>query len=563
VATAKEEKVRMTFTRSPLSFLLSLLAIVFVADATVMLSLPTLLPRGTSEGLEALVDASLLTLIISPVVWRLLIHPLRSHAHDLGNLNEQLSNEITRRATLEQRLRHQALHDALTDLPNRALFVKRVERALRRKKSRPDYRFAVLFIDLDRFKAVNDSLGHGVGDRLLIQVAQRLEAAIRPGDMVARLGGDEFTVLLDGVEEAGDAARVAERIIEQSSLAVTLGELHAGGTRPELQITASVGIAGGEVHYEQADQLLRDADIAMYRAKSRGRGCFEIFDSAMHRRVVEKLWTEGALRQAVRSLGSDNPRFSLNYQPIVSLAGDRLIGFEALLRWRHPDRGMVPPAEFIPVAEQTGLILPLGSWALGQACRQMSAWLRETVSPSRELSISVNLSGKQLQQGDFVARVKGALRATGLPAWRLKLEITESLAMQNLHSVASTLQELRTLGVGLSIDDFGTGYSSLSHLHHLPFDSLKIDRSFVGRLSFDDDSAEIVATITKLAHNLGMSVVAEGVETPEQREILCKLGCEFYQGYLFSRPLGSKDAQGLLAGAADSLGVAVRSIVGT
>jgi len=341
---------------------------------------------------------------------------------------------------------------------------------------------------------------------------------------------------------------------------ILLEEVESGAGGLDLQISASIGIAWGDDRYESAGQLLRDADIAMYRAKSRLRGSFEVFDSAMHRVAIERLWIESALRQGVRSLGSDNPRFYLEFQPIVSLANEQLVGYEALLRWRHPDRGVIPPMEFIPVAEQTGLILPLGSWVLGEACRQMREWLRQAAVTDRVFTVSVNLSGKQLQQGDLIARVKGALTSADLPAWHLKLEITESLAMHNLQVIAATLQQLRTLGVRLSIDDFGTGYSSLSHLHRLPFDSLKIDRSFIGRLSFDQESGAIVATITQLARNLGMSVIAEGVETPEQREILRKLGCEYYQGYLFSRPLDSAQALQLLT--TDALGEAARFAAG-
>ena len=569
----KETKLRTTLTDTPARALFTLLAIVFLAEAAVMFALPVLLPPSVSETVSAFFDASLLTLTISPIVWWLLIHPLRSHAHSLSELNRRLSSEIARRGTLEQRLRHQALHDSLTDLPNRALFIKGVERGLRRKRRRADYGFAVLFIDLDQFKSINDSLGHATGDRVLIQVAQRLEAIIRPGDLLARMGGDEFTLLLDGLEESQDAARIAGRIIDELSRPILLEEeeeedegeeeeeVGSGAGGLELQISASIGIAWGDDRYESAGQLLRDADIAMYRAKSRLRGSFEVFDSAMHRVAIERLWIESALRQAVRSLGSDNPRFYLEFQPIVSLANEQLAGYEALLRWRHPDRGVIPPMEFIPVAEQTGLILPLGSWVLGEACRQMSEWLRQAAVTDRVLTVSVNLSGKQLQQGDLVARVKGALTSAGLPAWHLKLEITESLAMHNLPVIAATLQQLRTLGVRLSIDDFGTGYSSLSHLHRLPFDSLKIDRSFIGRLSFDQESSAIVATITQLARNLGMSVIAEGVETPEQREILRKLGCEYYQGYLFSRPLDSAQALQLLT--TDALGEAARFAAGS
>jgi EAL domain-containing protein (putative c-di-GMP-specific phosphodiesterase class I) len=381
---------------------------------------------------------------------------------------------------------------------------------------------------------------------VLTQVAKRLEAIVRPADLLARIGGDEFTLLLESIPEPGDAAKVAERIIDHLALPLTLTELETGGKGPELHMTASVGIAWGEGHYAHPDQLLRDADIAMYRAKSKGWGGFEVFDPAMHQRAMERLWTESALRQSARTLGTENPRFCLEYQPIISLSSDRIVGFEALLRWRHPERGMVPPAEFIPAAEQTGLIIPIGAWVLKKACSDMRESLRQRDERTGQLTMSVNLSGKQLQQPDLLARVKDALESAELPPWRLKLEITETLALQNLQSIVATLKDLRALGVGLSIDDFGTGYSSLSRLHRLPFDSLKIDGSFIGRLSFDEESTAIIATINQLGHNLGLTVVAEGVETTEQREILRKLGCESYQGYLFSRPLASEQALQLL-----------------
>jgi diguanylate cyclase (GGDEF)-like protein len=544
---------------SPLRLVATVLATAFASEAAVMIALPFLFPRGLPEIAVSLLDSSLLAFIISPAVWCILIRPLQSQARRLSDLNHQLSREIAVREALETRLRHQALHDTLTGLPNRALFLKQVDRAIRRKRTSSNYRFAVLFVDLDRFKSLNDSLGHGVGDLLLIEVAQRLAGAVRPGDMVARLGGDEFAVLLDGVVEEEDAARVAQRILEQSAELFVLREPQpAGATAHRVYITASVGIVGGEPQYERAEQLLRDADLAMYRAKSVGRACFQIFDPSMHARAVEKLQTESALRQALESLVSHHCQFFLVYQPIVSLADNRLTEFEALLRWNHPGKGLVPPSEFIPVAEETGMIIPLGSWVLREACRQASYWMTEisrtSAVPDRDIAVSVNVSAKQLLQLDFVAEVEAALHAAALPPQCLKLEVVETVAMGNMQGIASVLEKLRLLGVGLSIDDFGTGYSSLSYLHRLPFTTLKIDRSFVDRLSTPGESTDIVGTITKLAHSLGLKVVAEGVETIEQKEILRALGCESFQGFLFFRPLSTEDARRLLVQACREIG---------
>jgi len=542
------ERIRGRLAATPFRFFITLLLTVFSSEAALTISEQKWFPSNGNPLGDAMFDATMLTLLIGPVVWFLLIYPLRTHAHELVILNDQLNGEIATRAALEQRLRHQALHDPLTDLPNRALFVKHIERALQRKKHRPHYMFAVLFIDLDRFKAVNDGLGHGVGDQLLIEVARRLESVVRPGDIVARLGGDEFVILLDDVEETGHAAKVARRILDQLSGPLSLPREYSVEGPYQVHTSASIGITSADVGYELAEQVLRDADIAMYRAKAHGPNHFEVFDPAMHKRAVELLWVENALREAMESLTTAAPQFSLHYQPIVSLASGRLTGFEALLRWRHPERGLVPPSEFIPVAEQTGLMLSIGRWVLGEACRQTGEWLNQSAEfpVDQAFTVNVNLSGVQLMQPDFALQVEAALAAADVPARHLKLEITESVVMLNLQSTAKLLQRLRTLGVGLAIDDFGTGYSSLSYLHSLPFNDLKIDRSFVGRLSFDDDSSEIVGTIAKLAHSLGLNVVAEGVEVVEQREILRKLGCESYQGYLFSRPLASQEARELL-----------------
>ena len=438
-------------------------------------------------------------------------------------------SDVTERKVAEEMLLHNALHDALTGLPNRSLLLDRLGLALRRCV-RSGGNVAVLFLDLDNFKVVNDSLGHAVGDRLLAAVARRVEGALRPSDTVARLGGDEFTVLLEDLGEPDEARRVAERLHHALAEPFDL-EGRAVFT------TASVGIAvgGGGTAPES---LLRDADTAMYRAKSRGRARCEVFDPAMHTSALARLHLETDLRGAV-----ERDEFELAYQPLVSLRDGRITGFEALARWRHPGRGMLNPSEFIPAAEDTGLIVPLGRWVLREACRQMRAWNRHY---GAALSVNVNLSPRQFLDGGLARDVAAALRDTELPAAFLKLEITESLLMGDLGGVGGVLEELKGLGVELCIDDFGTGYSSLSYLHRFPIDTLKIDRSFVARLDGDGQSEQIVRTILVLARTLNLRAVAEGVETEEQAERLRAMGCEYAQGFRFSRPLAGEEAGALI-----------------
>jgi diguanylate cyclase (GGDEF)-like protein/PAS domain S-box-containing protein len=438
-------------------------------------------------------------------------------------------SDITEQKVAEELLLHHALHDVLTGLPNRSLLIDRLNIALRRT-ARSGGSVGVLFLDLDGFKVVNDSLGHATGDRLLDAVARRLEGCLRPSDTVARMGGDEFTVLLEDLRDAAEARAVAERVHE------ALREPFVLDGRPVFT-TASVGIAVG-AGGATPESLLRDADTAMYRAKSQGRARCEVFDPTMHTTALARLQLETDLRGAV-----ERDEFELAYQPLVSLADGRIAGFEALARWRHPERGLLQPSEFIGVAEETGLIVPLGRWVLREACRQMQEWnARYGVA----LSVNVNLSPRQVGDGAVAREVAAALRDTGLPAGLLKLEITESLLMGDAGPVATTLDDLKALGVELCIDDFGTGYSSLSYLHRFPIDTIKIDRSFVSRLSADGGSDQIVRTILVLAHTLNMRAVAEGVETPEQAERLKAMGCEFAQGYRFSRPLVGDDAGAMI-----------------
>ncbi len=428
----------------------------------------------------------------------------------------------------KEHFRHAAFHDALTGLPNRSLLIDHLNLAIERSKVQRDHLFAVLFIDLDRFKNINDSLGHNTGDQLLVAIASRIGDCLRPTDTIARLGGDEFAILLDGLEDWTIATSVADRV--QSEL---LKPFRLNGH--EVYISASIGIRLSADGRDDAENMLRDADTAMYRAKDNGKARHELFHSSMHTRAVALLKLENDLRRAI-----ERKEFFVQYQPIVSLETEVLVGFEALVRWNHPERGLVSPDEFISLAEETGLVTEIGFWVLREACRQLHNW--QTALGRESLTMSVNLSGKQLTQTDLIQQIEDILQQTGLnPTW-LRLEITESVVMENAELATNTLLQLRKLGVHLSIDDFGTGYSSLSYLHRFPVNTLKIDRSFIGRMAQGDENAEIVRTICTLANNLGMEVVAEGVETRGQLELLRSLHCEYGQGFLFSKPVSAEDA---------------------
>ncbi len=430
--------------------------------------------------------------------------------------------DVTARKQAEEQLLHDAIHDALTGLPNRTLFMDRLDRAIRHSKRHLDYLFALLFVDFDRFKVVNDSLGHLVGDELLIAIANRIRKCIRPGDTIARLGGDEFTILLEEIAEPEDAIVAAERV-----QTVVSSPFNVSGH--EVFTTASIGIAISGPHYVRAEELLRDADIAMYRAKDLGRARHVVFHHGMYTTAVALLDLENDLRRAV-----ERAEFVVHYQPIVSLADARIIGFEALIRWNHPQKGLIYPMEFVPIAEETGLIVPIGRWILAEACAQMRGWQQQFARD--DLTISVNLSGKQLAYPDFTSHIEQVLEASGLPAQTLSLEITESVLMENSQSATQTLTRLRDLGVKLHIDDFGTGYSSLSYLHRFPIDTLKIDRSFISHIETGDENLEIVRTIMTLAANLKIKVIAEGVENEAQRTQLLALRCHAAQGFYFSPP---------------------------
>ncbi len=443
--------------------------------------------------------------------------------------------DVDARKRAEAKLVHDAFHDALTGLANRALFVDRMAVAQAASLRRSGDRFAVLFLDLDRFKNVNDSLGHVVGDRLLQAIAARLLDLVRPGDTVARLGGDEFAVLVNRIADPSDPIRVAERVQD-----VLAEPFQTAGH--EVFVTASIGIAyGGGDDSLSPESLLRDADIAMYRAKAAGRAQYVVFDDEMHRSAVRLLRLETELRRAV-----DTEAFVMHYQPIVDLATHEIVGFEALVRWNHPERGLVPPAVFIGVAEETGLIVRLGWWVLEQACRQTVDWQRRHPS-TPPLFSSVNFSGKLFVQPDVVERVTAILDDTGLPATSLRLEITENVVLDHGDRAVTRLDELRSLGVQLSVDDFGTGYSSLSYLQRFHYDSLKIDRSFVARIgSPNGESQAIVESILALADSLGIGVIAEGVETAEQAAWLRNLRCPHGQGFWFARPVDADRAEALL-----------------
>lgn len=452
---------------------------------------------------------------------------------------------------LQDKLIRDARHDPLTQLPNRAFFQEQLARCVERAKRHPDYKFAVLFLDIDRFKIVNDSLGHLAGDQLIARIAERLVSSVRREDLVsclvvhkgpdrqsgedtlARMGGDEFIILLEDIRDASDGLRVAERI--QQKLAPPF--LISGH---EVFITASIGIALSAKGYGAAEDILRDADTAMYRAKALGKSRYEISDPAMHARAVSRLKLETDLH---RAMGREE--FRVHYQPIVSLRDYRIIGFEALVRWQRPDFGLVMPGDFVPVAEETGLILSMGVWVLREACRRMRAWNLQFPSDPA-FTIAVNISGKQFAQPDLVSQVGHILREACLDPHYLKLELTESVTMRDVERTARILGELKTLGVHLSMDDFGTGYSSLSYLRSFPLDTLKIDRSFVSEMENSSESRAIVQMIVSLGRNLGMEMVAEGVETAKQVSLLKSLACEYAQGYFFSKPIDQEGVVELL-----------------
>jgi len=460
----------------------------------------------------------------------------------MAQIGTQLGRVIERRRA-QDRLVHDALHDPLTQLGNRKLFLDRLEHFLVRSQRISGYQFAVLFVDLDRFKAINDGLGHQAGDQVIVATAQRLTACLRQNDMVARdaadgdyvvsrLGGDEFTILLDNVANASTPIRVAERLLKALATPLLVGQ-------QQVFVTASIGIALSSSGYQDVQDMLRDADIAMYHAKQNGRARWMMFDQTMQEGALRRLTLEAELRQAVGS-----SQLFLQYQPIVTPRDGRISGFEALLRWRHPVLGMISPIEFIPVAEEVGLIGTIGNWVLEEACRQLRRWQQDHGVP---LSMSVNVSATQLAGGELVDAVKRVLAETGIAHGSLKLELTESAVMADAEHALAVFKELKALGVRLSLDDFGTGYSSLSHLRRLPIDTLKIDRSFVSAMDSHSDKRQIAEVVVMLARTLGLDVVAEGVETRAELDILREMGSDFVQGYFYFRPLDVETAAITLA----------------
>lgn len=427
------------------------------------------------------------------------------------------------RQKAERQLAYDALYDRLTDLPNRNLLSNYLNRALKKYRRDPNCKFAVFFLDLNRFKYVNDSLGHKSGDLLLVEIAQRLKTCLRASDILARLGGDEFAILLEDIQTLGEATKLAERIQQSLKSPFHLG-IH------EVFTSVSIGIAFSEPNLNSSEDLLRNADIAMYKAKALGNSNYELFDESLHTQVANRLRLETDFHHSL-----DRGEFRLHYQPIISLADSQVTGFEALSRWQHPQRGYVSPGEFITLAEETGMIIPFGWWVLQEVCYQLKEWQLQFDNPN--LTIAVNISQKQFSQPNLIDSLIQILQTTGLEPQSLQLEITESLLMQDVKITMETLRQLKALGCGLHLDDFGTGYSSLSYLHSLPIDALKIDRSFVQTIDDAGNNSEIVEAIVMMAKSLGLKVIAEGIETKPQLAKLQSLQCLYGQGYLFSKPL--------------------------
>jgi len=501
------------------------------------------------EALKTLKSTSLdlpFIIVSGTVGEEVAVSALKAGAHDyimknnLTRLGSAIERELRdakerkNRKAIEERIKHDAMHDGLTGLPNLTLFLDRLERVLERSKRQSKYLFAVMFLDLDNFRIVNDSLGHSVGDQLIRVISQRLKTCLRMGDTVARFGGDEFVILLDDIKQVSDATYIATRIQNEVSVAIQLNET-------EIFTTTSIGVAFNLGTYHHAQDLVRDAEIAMYRAKEHGKSQYEIFDTNMHLQILERLKLEIDLRRAI-----NQQEFCNHYQPIISLKTGKIISFESLIRWQHPERGLVSPMQFIPLAEETGLIIPIGLWGVREACNQLKAW-HQKIPQALPFTMSVNISRKQLAQSGLVEQIEKMLQETNTDASCLKLEITESAVMENSKFAIEQLMQLKKLKIQLYMDDFGTGYSSLSYLHRLPIDALKIDRSFILHMGKDKKNTEFVRAMIVLAHHLGLEVIAEGVETQEQLMQLRELECEYAQGFFFSKPLVNQAIENMLA----------------
>lgn len=499
-------------------------------------------------------DKSLLefvsTHVVSAIMRRRDADSLRNAHDELKTINDELEQRIAERtqalsttnAMLEQlleqrkqiadKLAHDAYHDALTGLPNRVLLLERLDQSLRRHQRKRRLAYALLFLDLDRFKVVNDSLGHLTGDRLLCEVSQRLLQCVRPGDTVARLGGDEFCILLDEIDTQSDVEHIAERILKRIASPYVLGE-------ERVYTSTSIGITLSKFGYREPDNVLRDADAAMYQAKAHGKNRYYIFDPSLHQSAVDRLKLESELRHAIA-----RNEIYVCYQPVIDLRTGKIRAFEALTRWQHSTLGMVSPVQFIPLAEETGLINDIGLYVLRESAKQIKEW--RTQFNTDKLAVSVNLSGRQLAQRNFLTHLQAILRSYALTPDALKLEITESILIHNFESAQAFLAEIRKMGIEILLDDFGTGYSSLNYLHQFPLDTVKIDRAFVQRMGENEKSRALLVGIRELTHKLGLTLVAEGIETEHQLELLTAMGVEYGQGYFFGAPLPGPRATQLL-----------------
>lgn len=539
----REEPVSRSTTRAALPLVQVCLPYLSVALASTLLFHNPI----TSPQWDALFSFDLRLLGVGMTIGLVLLRQLLALVENM-RLSERLRAELYERrraeSQLEQinvdlrasqfRLEYDALHDTLTGLPNRAKLLARLEQLIEQAHRQDSNHFALLFLDFDGFKVVNDSLGHGVGDQLLSAIAQRLRESLRQTDLVARLGGDEFVLLLEDLRDPSSVLAIVEHLRVALSCAYDIS-----GHR--IFATASIGIVLSDRGYHRSDEVLRDADTAMYAAKGQGAGGYVVFDTTMRQQAMRRLDLESRLHDAI-----DHHEFQLEYQPVMDLHTNVIVGFEALLRWHHPEHGLTAPADFIPIAEETGLIFAIDQWVLREACRQLRAWQIEQVIGSN-VSISVNLSARQFARANLAADVEVVLRETGLAGVCLNLEITEQVLMEHSHTSIATLQQLRALGIHLQIDDFGIGYSSLNYLYQFPIDALKIDRSFISGDGVRGDRRKIVQTIVALAHDLGLHVIAEGIETAEQLAYLRTLACEYGQGYLISPPMNSADVMQYMA----------------